>query len=309
MRRWVIAFFALMLAAYGAVWAIPSVHELVAESVLTSRHHAWAWLVATPAQQKAWSKQSADTPNLTTVTPVDPSLLTRDARLGIRLTRISGAHYEGWLLAVHNPRMLHVVLTKHLGRVGEQTSQFGASTPGAIAAVNGGGFVDPAGQGTGGSPVGVTVSNGHLRTDPDNGSDYVIGIDRQERLVVGKWNASQARALGIQEAVDFKPILIKDGKPMITQGDGGWGIGPRTAMAQLRDGTILFAIIDGRQPRSLGATLRQVQDLLLSKGALTAVNLDGGSSTTLWYRGRVLNHPCCSPNGQRYIPDAWVVIP
>jgi len=210
---------------------------------------------------------------------------------------------------VHDPRMLHVVVTRQLGKLGEQTSQFGAETPGAIAAVNGGGFLDPAGEGTGGSPVGVTVSDGRLIALPDDGSDYVIGLDARLRLVAGKWDAAQVSRRGIRQAVDFKPILIKDGQPMITQGDGGWGIGPRTAIAQLRDGAIVFAVIDGRQPASLGATLRQVQDLLLREGALTAVNLDGGSSTALWYRGRVVNHPCCSPNGQRYIPTAWVVKP
>lgn len=296
-----------LLAVYAAVWAIPSLHETVAESVLTSRHHAWAWLIATPAEQRAWSRQWADTPDVSTVTAVDPGLLYRDSKLGVEVRRVSGAHYRGWLLEVHDPRLLQVVVTDRLGQVGEQTSQFGAGTPGAIAAVNGGGFSDPQGEGTGGSPTGVTASQGRWFDFPDDGSDYLVGIDRAERLVVGKWTVAQARQRGIREAVSFKPILIENGRPMIPQGDGGWGIAPRTAIAQLRDGTIVFAVIDGRQPTSLGATLLQVQDLLLAQGALTAVNLDGGSSTTLWYRGEVINHPCCSPNGQRYIPTAWVV--
>ena len=35
---------------------------------------------------------------------------------------------------------------------------------------------------------------------------------------------------------------------MITHGDGGWGVGPRTAIGQRKDGTVLFLVIDGRQP-------------------------------------------------------------
>ena len=42
---------------------------------------------------------------------------------------------------------------------------------------------------------------------------------------------------------------------MITNGDGGWGVGPRTAIGQRKDGTVLLLVIDGRQPGySVGAT-------------------------------------------------------
>jgi exopolysaccharide biosynthesis protein len=307
LRRLALGLSGLLLLGYAAVWAIPPLHLLVAESVLTSRHHYLAWLVATPAQQKMWAAAWAETPDVKVVTPVSTAALRRDAALGIALQRVSGQHYEGWVLLVHNPAMLHVALTKQLGKVGEQTSTFGAETPGAIAAINGGGFSDPLGQGTGGLPTGVTVLGGRVMTFPDDGSDYVIGFDRSGRLLVGKWTAAQAAALGLREAVSFKPLLVVKGQPQITSGDGGWGIAGRTAIGQRADGTVIFAVLDGRQPRSLGATLRQVQDLMLSEGAVTAVNLDGGSSTTLWYRGRVINHPCCSPNGQRYIPTAWIV--
>jgi len=308
MRKILLSLLAAVLLGYAAIWAVPPLHLLVAESVLTSRHHGLAWLVATPAQQKAWSAEWAQTPDLKVVTPVDSAALRRDAALGISLHAVSGSHYEGWVLLVHNPNMLRVALTKQLGKVGEQTSTFGAEA-GAIAAINGGGFSDPEGEGTGGLPTGVTVVRGHAMTFPDDGSDYTIGFDGSGRLLVGKWTLPQVRALGITEAVSFKPLLVVGGRPQITQGDGGWGLAGRTAIGQRSDGTVIFAVIDGRQPASLGATLRQVQDLMLAEGAATAVNLDGGSSTALWYRGKLVNHPCCSPNGQRYIPTAWLVVP
>jgi exopolysaccharide biosynthesis protein len=295
-----------VLAAYAAVWAIPPLHLLVAESVLTSRHHGLGWLVATPAQQRAWAAAWAQTPDVRAVTPVDAAALSRDRTLGVSLRPVTGDHYRGWVVLVHNPAMLHVALTSRLGKVGEQTSAFGRQA-GAIAAINGGGFSDPEGEGTGGLPTGLTVVDGHAMTFPDDGSDYVIGFDARGRLLAGKWTLAQARALGLREAVSFKPLLVVDGKPQITAGDGGWGIAGRTAIGQRADGTVIFAVLDGRQPASLGATLRQVQDLMLAEGAVTAANLDGGSSTTLWYRGRVVNHPCCSPDGERYIPTAWLV--
>jgi len=67
---------------------------------------------------------------------------------------------------------------------------------------------------------------------------------------------------------------------------------PRTGMAQTNDGTIIFLVIDGRQPGySIGATLYDVQQLLLAKGAITASNLDGGSSSILVKDNQVVNRP------------------
>jgi exopolysaccharide biosynthesis protein len=64
--------------------------------------------------------------------------------------------------------------------------------------------------------------------------------------------------------------------------------------------------IDGRQVSSVGATLRDVQDIMLEYGAVNAANLDGGSSTTIFYNGKIMNSPC-GPSGARYLPSAFIV--
>lgn len=94
---------------------------------------------------------------------------------------------------------------------------------------------------------------------------------------------------------------------MITGGDGGWGVGPRTAIGQRKDGTVLFLVIDGRQPGySVGATLRDIQNILFEEGAVIAANLDGGSSSTLFFNGKVINKPA-DLLGERMIPTAFIV--
>lgn len=294
----------LLLASYAAVWCVPPLHRLAVETVITTRHAYLAHLIATPRQFQAAQAQWLHTADISVVTKTRASHTAQT----VTVQPISGPTYRGWVMLVSNPAWVHVAVTDSLGRVGEQTSQFGQQWH-AIAAVNGGGFEDPGGMGTGGLPVGVTASFGHLSDYPDLTGDYVIGFDAQRRLAVGKWTQAQARALGLRDAVSFKPLLVVNGKPQITSGDGGWGIAPRTAIGQRSDGTVIFVVIDGRQPSSLGATLRQVQDVMLREGAVTAVNLDGGSSSTLWYDGRLVNHPCCSPNGQRYIATAFVIKP
>ena len=73
---------------------------------------------------------------------------------------------------------------------------------------------------------------------------------------------------------------------------------PRTAAAVSRDGrTLLLVVVDGRRPGwSVGVTLPELARLLIDAGAWNAVNLDGGGSSAMWYRGpasagRVLNQP------------------
>ena len=74
-----------------------------------------------------------------------------------------------------------------------------------------------------------------------------------------------------------------------------------------KDGTMLFLVIDGRKPGySIGATLVDSQNILYENGAYIAANLDGGSSTTLYYNGKVVNKPA-DLLGERMIPTAFIV--
>ena len=65
-------------------------------------------------------------------------------------------------------------------------------------------------------------------------------------------------------------------------------------------------VIDGRQLHSVGATYSDVVDIMLDYGAVNACNMDGGSSTSMWYQGDYVNS-CSSQDGKsRYLPDAWL---
>ena len=82
---------------------------------------------------------------------------------------------------------------------------------------------------------------------------------------------------------------------------------PRTAVAKLKDGKFLMMTVDGRQPGvSVGMSLQELADYLFSLGAVDAMNLDGGGSTTMFLDGKVVNKPS-DPNGERKIGDAIVV--
>jgi len=82
---------------------------------------------------------------------------------------------------------------------------------------------------------------------------------------------------------------------------------PRTAVAKLKDGKFLMLTVDGRRPGvSVGMNLPELAEYLLSLGAVDAMNLDGGGSTTMFLDGKVVNQPS-DPNGERKVGDALIV--
>ena len=227
----------------------------------------------------------------------------------LKLEKIESSRYVGYVLEIPDPRRIQVATAANIQEKGDTTSNI-AKMNGAVAAINGGGFHDPNGTGTGRLPYGFILHEGDyiIGKDvwPDESVDFV-GFSKSGNLIAGNYDKTELADMKAMEGITFGPPLIVDGKKMITDGDGGWGVGPRTAIGQRKDGTVLFVVIDGRQPGySLGATLRDVQDVLYEKGAYIAANLDGGSSSTLYLNGKVVNKPA-DLLGERMIPTAFIV--
>lgn len=227
----------------------------------------------------------------------------------LNLERIESPRYIGYILEIPDPRRIQVATAANIQEKGDTTSNI-AKMNGAVAAINGGGFHDPNGTGTGRLPYGFILHDGEYIIGKDVGPDEdvdFVGFSKAGNLIAGNYDKTELGDMNAMEGITFGPPLIVDGKKMITEGDGGWGVGPRTAIGQRKDGTVLFLVIDGRQPGySLGATLRDVQDVLYEKGAYIAANLDGGSSSTLYLNGKVVNKPA-DLLGERMIPTAFIV--
>ena len=227
----------------------------------------------------------------------------------LKLRKIESTRYVGYVLEIPDPRRVKVATAKNIQEKGETASNI-AKDNDAVAAINAGGFHDPNGTGTGRLPYGFIMQDGNYVIGKDVGPDEAVdfvGFTKQGNLIAGTYTKMELSDMDAVEGITFGPPLIVDGKKMITDGDGGWGIGPRTAIGQKKDGTVIFVVIDGRQPGySTGATLRDVQDVLYEEGAYIAANLDGGSSTTLYYNGKVVNKPA-DLLGERMIPTAFIV--
>jgi exopolysaccharide biosynthesis protein len=229
----------------------------------------------------------------------------RKKKDNIEFVDISNGKYKAYLLIVSNPDRVTVATTKKLGKYGMKLDEI-VKEYDAVGGINAGGFADENGVGNGGTPIGLLMENGQVIYGNEKEKYDVIGLNEDSVLVLGSYTVKDLKAKKIRDAVTFSPFLVVNGEPTIKQGNGGWGIAPRTAIGQRKDGTILMLVIDGRQVSSIGATLKEVQDIMLEYGAYNAANLDGGSSTTMIYKDKTINHPC-SQYGPRYLPSAFII--
>ena len=223
---------------------------------------------------------------------------------GIELVEVSGSGYKGLMLIVDDPMRLFVGVPNVLGGVG-MTLQDMVDTNDAVAGINAGGFYDPNGSGTGGTPDGLVVCDGKVVWGAEGVSVSAIGFDADGILHVSNMTPAQARDANLQWAVSFGPALIINGEPQ-SESVLKSGINPRTAIGQRADGAVLLLVVDGRQIDTLGATYGDLADIFLDFGAINAANLDGGSSTLMIYEGEIINS-CASVMGPRPIPTSFLV--
>jgi phosphodiester glycosidase len=131
-----------------------------------------------------------------------------------------------------------------------------------------------------------------------------------------RWTLRILRAAGAQPASEVLggfPRLLRGGENVLAQqanvrAEFSERRHPRTAVGFARDGTTLLVVVDGRQPPySDGMTLPELADLMRRMGALDALNLDGGGSSSLVVRGRVLNRPS-DREGERAVGNALALV-
>lgn len=240
----------------------------------------------------------------------EKQILERDSKNNdYKIINITGKGYSGYLVAVYDPSRIKTVVTAKLGHSGQYLTTM-AENNNALLAINGGGFNDPNFNSTGGSPLGITVTNGkYVTTDSYKGSGGLMGFTEDDKFVLGKMTVTEAKKMKIRDAVTFGPFLIVNGKSSEVLGNGGWGTAPRTAIGQRKDGIVLFLIIDGRTTASVGADMVDLTEIMQRYKAYNAANMDGGSSTALIVKNQIYNKPVAAgKNGLRAIPNAWIVV-
>ena len=229
-----------------------------------------------------------------------------------KIIEINKKKFSGYLVAVYDPARIQAVCTRQLGVAGQYLTNM-AEEHDAILAVNGGGFDDPNFSSTGGSPLGVSICNWEYASRAAySGAGGIIGFTRDNKLILtSRVSVKEAKQKDIRDAVTFGPFLIVNGKASSVVGNGGWGTAPRTAIAQRKDGIVLFLVVDGRTASKPGADMDDLIDVLQDYGAYNAANLDGGTSSVLVVNNTIVNDPIDSSGAHKTRPIAtgFIVTP
>lgn len=219
----------------------------------------------------------------------------------ILICTVSGDGYQGRLAIIKDSSQ--VILSKNAlsGRGQTVTEQCAAN--GAVLGINASGFYDPEGKGRGNQAMGFVLSGGKYSGAALKGRYQIAGFDWDDNFRAGYG----LELSELRDAVQFYPIIVLNGEKHI-DGSFGMGIQPRTVIGQTADKATLLLVIDGRRVgHSLGTTVSECANILLRYGCWIAMNMDGGSSSSMTYNGRMITKTSSSMAQGRYLPDAWVV--
>lgn len=232
----------------------------------------------------------------------------------IKIFELKELGYRGYIAKVklYDPYVFKLNLAENkIG--GLETTSDAASRTNAILAINGGGF----GKGTVdgqaiSAMIGGTVVNGELVNDFVRAPDedlFFVGTDKYGNLVGGVPETSEdIMALNPYQGASFIPILIQNGEKITLPGPWKETKHPRTIIGQYANDDLILIVVDGRRGDwSSGITLERLQDKLLELGVKDAYNLDGGGSTTMVFKGEVLNKP--SDGNERPVANHFIIVP
>ena len=224
-----------------------------------------------------------------------------------KVVKINEKDYSGYLVAIYDASRVSLVTSSKI-RFGGQVMVDIAKENNALVAINASGFSVTQ---NGLVPTGTVIQNGKVASvgGRNTHGGGLIGFTKNNVLMLTNESATSAIKNGMNDAMTFGPFLIVNGVPAKVSGNGGWGVANRTAIAQRKDGIVLFLALDGRGASgSSGISIADMITLLQKYGAYNAANLDGGGSSTLVVEGELVNDPRgYGYTGQRYLPNAWIV--
>ena len=208
---------------------------------------------------------------------------------GIRIETVYGDTYTAHVMLIRDPSRVYTAVSNKVFSVETPVKRIDTKMEidGAIAGINGGAFYDDGSLNVevGRLPMGLVLSEGEVIWNDGKSYNGFAGFNADHILVVAKtMSAAKAKELGIRDGCCFGPVLIMNGNVNEEAYNAASGYNPRTCIGQRADGTVIFLCIDGRQANSLGGTYADAIDILVEYGAMNACNLDGGSSSVMYYR-------------------------
>ncbi len=258
----------------------------------------------TPEDAESGDAAEEPAPVAETTDPPAYQHISNDSRVEIWEKSENGSVYFAAEIWLTDPSQIRSAFSSEQFDGPTETVEDIADRNGAVLAINGDFAVFNNG--------GIIIRNGEVYRQ-HNSTRQLLVIDANGDFVpytVPPEDPDEAVAAflaeGVLQTFVFGPVLVENGEAVPLPHDffinTKGAREPRTVIAQLGPLHYLFVVVDGRQDQySRGMTLLEVQEMMVSCGAQTAFNLDGGGSSTLYFNGNVLNRPA---NGsQRRVPD------
>ena len=143
---------------------------------------------------------------------------------------------------------------------------------------------------------GYVIRNGSLYRNSSGNRDALAIMKNGEFEFVteGETSAETLLENGALQVFSFGPVLLQDGSISVTENEEvgmAMASNPRTAIGYLGKNHYVFVVSDGRTSESAGLSLYELASFMKSLGVVDAYNLDGGGSSTMVFKGEVINTP------------------
>ena len=221
----------------------------------------------------------------------DEAILTRDeGNEDYKYLEVKVGKYKAHLVAIYDPSTVRLITSKSFNTgSGQETVLKMCKRYDGLVCINGGGFKDPDGWGSD-IPLGYVIKDGEVIWAEDDSKQNIIGLTYDNKLLLVNATGEEAIEMGMRDGLQFGPFLIVNGESIkYTSSAGGYDRAARVAIAQRKDGVILFLATEGTH--GSGPTLKEVIDTLELYGAYNAANLDGGTSSQMVINNKLVNNP------------------
>ena len=222
----------------------------------------------------------------------------------IEIVEVAGATYTGTMMIVKDPSRVSLATIYPWREKGVNLHELVEAND-AIAGINGGLY--DSSNNSGGRPYGVIVCNGEIQLNEPKSYKGLVLVGFTEDHILQIIDISEMNAADVEKMVEEKKIrdavcfqeeasdvnnhfvqLIINNEAREMNGKGS-GLNPRTAIGQRADGAVLMFVTDGRgKAGHLGASSGDLIEVMQEFEAVNAANLDGGSSSCMYYQGEYL---------------------
>jgi len=147
--------------------------------------------------------------------------------------------------------------------------------------------------------VGIIIREGRIISDKTNSKTghHLPNLDMMAQYPDGRLEVYECTEFTAQELLDkgavnvfsFGPILLRDGEINPLLYPYYRSIEPRHALGMIEPNHYLILSVQGRNKDSKGTMLQRVAEMMKERGVIQALNLDGGNTMALIFRGRMLN--------------------